>query len=194
MVLSRIWCGFMIVCLFFSVVTGTPEKVTASLIDGAANGIRVTISIAGPLCLWAGIGNLIQKVGIGGWLAKRLAPVMGRLYPSSSADPILAQSLSANFCANLLGLGNAATPMGIQAARRLVDPSAPHIATDELCRLVVCNTASVQLLPTTVAALRQSAGCAAPFDLLPCVWVTSCLSICAGLSAAWLMKRWWNHV
>ena len=65
MVLSRIWCGFMIVCLFFSVVTGTPEKVTASLIDGAANGIRVTISIAGPLCLWAGIGNLIQKVGIG---------------------------------------------------------------------------------------------------------------------------------
>lgn len=194
MVLSRIWCGFMIVCLFFAIVTGTPEKMTAAFVDGAADGIRVTISIAGPLCLWAGIGALIQKVGIGTWLAKGLAPIMRRIYPSSSSDPALAQSLSANFCANLLGLGNAATPMGIQAARRLVDPSAPHIATDELCRLVVCNTASVQLLPTTVAALRQSAGCTTPFDLLPCVWVTSCLSVCAGLSAAWLMKRWWNHV
>jgi len=94
--------------------------------------------------------------------------------------------------ANLLGLGNAATPMGIRAAGRLRDPKEPDKATDGLCRLVVMNTASIQLLPTTVAAVRQSAGCATPFDILPCVWISSVLSVSAGLLAATLMGRVWR--
>ena len=104
----------------------------------------------------------------------------------------LANDLSANICANILGLGNAATPMGIRAAGRLRDPGDPTLATDELCRLVVMNTASIQLLPTTVAALRRTAGCAAPFDILPCVWVSSILSVSAGLMAAWALGRIWR--
>ena len=105
---------------------------------------------------------------------------------------MLSHALSANICANLLGLGNAATPMGIQAVKRLQDPTRPDYATDELCRLVVMNTASIQLLPTTVAAVRQSAGCASPFDILPCVWVSSMLSVSAGLMAAKLLGRVWR--
>lgn len=162
---------------------------SAAALEGAKSGITLTIAIAGPLCLWSGVGRLMQQLGLTQKLAKLLSPLLWRLYPSAKDDPLLAGALGANVCANLLGLGNAATPMGIEAVRRLKDPNRPGIATDEMCRLVVMNTASIQLLPTTVAAVRSGAGAASPFDLLPCVWVSSILSVCAGLAAAWVMGR-----
>ena len=88
-------------------------------------------------------------------------------------------AISANVSANLLGLGNAATPLGIQAARRM-SKKTPGVASDSLCMLVVCNTASIQLIPTTVAGVRAAAGCAAPFDILPAVWLASALSVTVG--------------
>ena len=96
--------------------------------------------------------------------------------------------MSGNLSANLLGLGNAATPLGIRAARRMA-LGAEGIASNELCRLVVLNTASVQLLPTTVAAVRAGCGAAAPFDILPAVWISSLLSVSVGLLAARLLER-----
>ena len=97
-----------------------------------------------------------------------------------------------NVCANLLGLGNAATPMGIQAAKRLA-LGKNGVASDELCRLVVLNTASIQLIPANVAAVRASLGCATPFDILPAVWVTSLCSAGLGIAAAWLLGRAWKR-
>ena len=97
--------------------------------------------------------------------------------------------LTANVAANLLGLGNAATPMGIAAVRRMQQHSGSARATDEMCRLIVLNTASIQLLPTTVAAVRAANGAAAPFDILPAVWLTSVCSVTAGLLAAFLFGR-----
>ena len=99
-------------------------------------------------------------------------------------------SISANVSANLLGLGNAATPLGIQAARRM-SRRTPGVASDSLCMLVVCNTASIQLIPTTVASVRAAAGCAAPFDILPAVWLASALSVTVGILAAKVMGRLW---
>ena len=99
-------------------------------------------------------------------------------------------TIAANVSANLLGLGNAATPLGIQAARQM-SRRTPGVASDELCMLVVCNTASIQLIPTTVAGVRQAAGCAAPFDILPAVWIASALSVCAGILAAKLLALFW---
>ena len=134
----------------------------------------------------------MERCGLTAGLSRLLQPLLNRLFPSSKNDPELAGYLSGNFCANLLGLGNAATPMGIRAAGRLRDPRDPTRATDGLCRLVVMNTASIQLLPTTVAALRRTAGCTSPFDILPCVWVSSILSVSAGLLAAWGLGRVWR--
>ena len=102
-------------------------------------------------------------------------------------------AISANVSANLLGLGNAATPLGIKAARRMALRT-PGVASDSLCMLVVCNTASIQLIPTTVAALRQSLGCATPFDILPAVWLSSCISVAAGILAAKVFARLWRGV
>ena len=93
--------------------------------------------------------------------------------------------------ANLLGLGNAATPLGLDAARRLVRHS-PGVASDSLCMLVVCNTASLQLIPTTVATVRAAAGSAAPFDILPAVWLASALSVGVGSLAGRLFARVWR--
>lgn len=189
MALTVLWTTFAIISALFAMSFHTGAAVTSAIMEGAQSGIVLSISIAGALCLWSGLGSLMERLGITQGLSRFFRPLLIRLFPSSATDPVLASSLSANFCANLLGLGNAATPMGVQAVRRMRDPSHPNRATHEMCRLVVMNTASIQLLPTTVAAVRASAGAASPFDIVPCVWISSLLSVSAGLAAAWLLGR-----
>ena len=120
-----------------------------------------------------------------------MKPLLQHLFPSSRDDSALAGSLSGNLCANLLGLGNAATPMGIDAVRRMAHGDT--VATDEMCRLIVLNTASIQLIPANVAAVRGSLGCAAPFDILPAVWVSSLLSAGSGVLMAVFLGKLWRH-
>ena len=192
MFLGWFWAGAVLCAALFSVWTGRGGEAAAALTEGAVKAVELCVAMAGPLALWAGLGKLMERVGLTAVPAKLLSPALGRLFPQSRRDPELAGTLSANVTANLLGLGNAATPMGIRAVGRLRDPNDPARATDQLCRLVVMNTASIQLLPTTVAAVRQSAGCPAPFDILPAVWVSSLLSVSAGLLAAFLMGRVWR--
>ena len=192
MVMTWFWAGSVLTAACFALALGRGSEATTALLGGAGKGVELCVAMAGPLCLWAGLGKLMDRVGLTAVLAKLLSPILGRLFPASRSDPELAMHLSGNVTANLLGLGNAATPMGIRAAGRLRDPHDPTRATGELCRLVVMNTASIQLLPTTVAAVRQSAGCVSPFDILPCVWVSSLLSVCAGLLAAQLLGRFWH--
>ena len=192
MFLGWFWTGSVLCAVFFAFFTKSGGAVTAALLDGAANAVSLCLAMAGPLALWAGLGKLMEQVGLTALLARLLSPILGRLFPRSRSDAELAGHLSANVTANLLGLGNAATPMGIRAAGRLRDPADPARATDELCRLVVMNTASIQLLPTTVAAVRRSAGCLTPFDILPAVWISSVLSVSAGLLAAKLLGRVWR--
>jgi spore maturation protein A len=134
----------------------------------------------------------MEKTGLTAGLAKLLRPFLGRIFPGTQQDPQLAGYLSANICANFLGLGNAATPMGIQAVKRMKKANC-DIATDEMCRLVVLNTASIQLIPATVAAVRASLGCATPFDILPAVWISSLCSAGIGVTAAWFLGRLWHH-
>ena len=189
MIMSWIWTGFIFVSILCSFFQGTGGALAASVVQGAQAGITLAISMAGALCLWSGAGALMEAAGITALLSRFLAPVLGRLFPGIKSDPRLANSLSANVCANLLGLGNAATPMGINAARRM---KRGNTATDELCRLVVLNTASIQLIPANVAAVRASLGCQQPFDILPCVWITSLLSASLGLAMAWWLGKVWK--
>ena len=190
MVMSYIWTGMVLVSILSAVLTGASAQLSGAVLEGAQAGITLCISLAGSLCLWSGVGALMERVGITALLSRWLAPLLGRLFPSTRRDAALAQSLSANVCANFLGLGNAATPMGIAAARRL--KQGPQ-AGDELCRLIVLNTASIQLLPTNVAAARTALSCATPFDILPAVWLTSLCSAGAGLAAAWVLGKLWRR-
>jgi spore maturation protein A len=135
----------------------------------------------------------MERNGMTDKLSTLLSPFLKRVFPSTKKDPALAKDLSANICANFLGLGNAATPMGIKAVKRLKSQRDPTVATDEMCRLIVLNTASIQLIPANVAAIRTSLGCSAPFDILPAVWVTSLCSAGVGVTAAWLMSKVLRH-
>lgn len=191
MVMSWIWTGMIVLSLAGAVFLGNAGALAAAIIQGAQSGVTLAISMAGAICLWSGVGALMEKAGISAFVSRLLRPILGRLFPSTKNDPILADHLSANVCANLLGLGNAATPMGIRAAQQLATGK-KDIATNELCRLIVLNTASIQLLPTNVAAVRSSLGCVRPFDILPAVWITSFCSAGLGITAAWLLGKLWK--
>lgn len=191
MVMSWIFTGIIGIALITAALTGNTSALGAAIPEGAQAGVTLALSLAGSICLWCGIGKLMEKAGITGFLSKLLKPLISRVFPSTKKDPILANRLSANICANFLGLGNAATPMGIQAAQRLAADT-KGIASNQLCRLIVLNTASIQLIPANVAALRSSLGCQSPFDILPAVWLTSLCSAGLGLIAAWCLGKVWK--
>ena len=193
MVMSWIWIGILGICLVCSGCLGNGTALSSAVMSGAQAGITLAISIAGSLCLWTGVGKLMEKAGLTTILSRLLRPILHWVFPGTKSDPILAGHLSANICANFLGLGNAATPMGIQAAKRMRDPVRPSLATDQMCRLIVLNTASIQLIPSNVAAVRAGLGCVSPFDILPAVWVTSICSAGFGLLAAWCLGKVWRN-
>ena len=193
MVMSWIFTGIVLLSVIFAAVSGRGAELAAAVPQGAQAGVTLAISMAGSICLWSGVGKLMEATGVTGILSKLLAPLLKRLFPGTKKDPALSGDLSANICANFLGLGNAATPMGIRATRRMLDPDRPGLATDEMCRLIVLNTASIQLIPANVAAVRVGLGCQTPFDILPAVWITSLCSAGMGLIAAWLLGKVWKR-
>ena len=193
MVMSLIFSGMVLVSVVCALFAGKGAEVSEAVLQGSQAGITLAVSMAGGICLWTGLGRVMEKVGITDMLSRLLRPALHRLFPSSRRDSALARDLSANICANFLGLGNAATPMGIRATRRMLDPDRPGLATDEMCRLIVLNTASIQLIPANVAAVRVGLGCQTPFDILPAVWITSLCSAGMGLIAAWLLGKVWKR-
>ena len=193
MVMSWIWTGLIALSILAACLLGTGQALAAAIPQGAQAGITLAISMAGSICLWTGVGKLMERSGITNFLCRVIRPVLYRIFPSSRQNPSLAASLSTNICANFLGLGNAATPMGIKSAQYLAHDSKHGVATNELCRLVVLNTASIQLIPANVAAIRSSLGCATPFDILPAVWVTSLCSAALGMVAAVILGKLLPH-
>ena len=188
MSMALLWSGMVIASLIFGAWNGRLDAVTEAAMAGANSAIELSLSMAGAMCLWSGVMEVMRVCGTADALARSFRPLLRRLLPEASRDSQTLAAVSANVSANLLGLGNAATPLGIRAAQRMA-AGCGGIASDELCLLVVLNTASIQLLPTTVAAVRSAAGCRTPFDILPAVWLSSVLSVAAGLLAARLLSR-----
>lgn len=191
MAMTVIWTGMTALSLVCALILGNQSQLAPAAMEGAAQAIQLGISMVGALCLWMGVMEVMDRAGLAGKLAKLFQPLLGRLYPDFAGDKGIMDTIAANVSANLLGLGNAATPLGLEAARRMSRRS-PGIASDSLCMLVVCNTASIQLIPTTVAAVRMAAGCETPFDILPAVWVTSLLSVTVGITAAKIFSKIWR--
>lgn len=188
MAMAWVWTAMVVLSLVCGLWTGRIDAVANAALEGADSAIRLSISMAGIMCLWSGVMEIMNACGISTMLARAFRPLLRRLLPQACRDEETLAAVSANVSANLLGLGNAATPLGIRAARRMA-VGCGGVASDELCLLVVLNTASIQLLPTTVASVRAAAGSSAPFDILPAVWLSSLLSVTAGLTAAVLLSR-----
>lgn len=192
MVMGWVFTGMVVLSLLCGAATGRMDAVSAAALEGAGAAFTLALTMGGVLCLWSGVMEIMTRCGLADALARSFRPVLRRLLPRASRDAETLAAVSANVSANLLGLGNAATPLGLRAVKRMSRDTG-GVADDELCRFVVLNTASIQLLPTTVAAVRSAAGAAAPFDILPAVWVSSVLSVAAGLAAAALFARLWRR-
>ena len=191
MAMSVLWVGMIVVAILCAIFTGRTDAVAAAAVTGAADAVQLCISMAGMLCLWMGVMEVMSRSGLSGKLARLLRPILKGLFPAFAGDEEVMAAVSANMSANLLGLGNAATPLGLEASR-LMARRTPGVASDALCMFVVCNTASIQLIPTTIASLRAAAGSAAPFDILPATWFASALSVLAGVTAAKVFSCFWR--
>lgn len=192
MAMAWIWTGMVAASVLYGAINGSMAAVGSAAMEGARAAVELCLSMAGVMCLWNGIMSVMKASGLMEGLSRLLGPVLRRLLPQASRDPETMAALSGNLSANLLGLGNAATPLGVQAARRMAK-GCGGVAGDELCRLVVLNTASVQLLPTTVAGVRAALGAQSAFDILPAVWLASVLSVTAGLTAAKVFSGIWRR-
>ena len=190
MTMAYLWTGMVVLSVLCGIATGREGEVALAVVEGAGGAVELCLSMAGMLCLWTGVLEVMSRSGLAGGLSRLLRPVLKRLYPEEAGDRETMDCVAANVSANLLGLGNAATPLGIKAAGRMARRT-PGVAGDSMCMLVVCNTASIQLIPTTVATVRAAAGCAAPFDILPAVWLASALSVGVGIVACRLLRKVW---
>ena len=171
----------------FSFFFGTSMETGSALFAGAEKAAQFCLSAGCGICLWSAVMEVMERCGIASAISKALRPLLGHLFPSAAKDRETMDALSQNVSANLLGLGNAATPAGVRAAKGLAGLG----AQDELCLLVVLNTASIQLTPSTIAAVRAAQGAVSPFDITAAVWVSSLISLCAGLGAAAGLRRLW---
>ena len=183
------------VSLAFSLVSGDVGKLSEGLLDSASSAVELLLSVCGMLCMWSGFMKIADDCGLVRKLSKLSAPLLRRLYPDVGEDSEAFRYISMNISANLLGLGNAATPLGLNAMKELRKLSDSDTASDSMVTFVVMNTASIQLLPTTVAALRKSFGSLNPFDIIVCVWITSAAALAVGLISAKILcgRRPWKR-
>lgn len=188
--MNWVWFGLIALSVVCGALTGRIDQVSKAAISGASDAVSLFLVLLAAICLWNGLMRIAEKTGVTGLLQKLLLPVTKRIFPDLPPDGAEMKAISMNIAANLLGLGNAATPFGLQAMRAMKkrSGSSPE-ATDAMVTFVVINTASIQLIPTTVAAIRIRYGSAAPFDILPAMWFASIVTFCFGIAAAKAMAR-----
>lgn len=188
--LNNIWGGMILLSLLVSLFTGRIEETAAAAVTGAGNAVEISLTLLGIMCLWSGLAKIGERAGLIDLLARMLRPLLRLLFPELGKQNPASGKIVLNITANLLGMGNAATPLGIDAIAALnrQNPK-PGSATNAMCMLVVLNTASIQLLPTTLLSLRQTFGSSAPAEIIVPIWLTSICALFAGITAAKLLER-----
>jgi len=189
-VLNYIWSGMVLLSLIVGTVTGRIEEVTASAMEGAGLAIETCIGLLGIMCLWTGLARIAENSGLTLVFAKILRPITKILFPKLKKDSAVMNAIVMNMVANLLGMGNAATPLGIAAMKEL-DKENRHrgSASNEMCMFVVINTASIQLIPSTVIGLRQMFGSQNPSEIIVPVWVCSVCAVIMGVCVAKVLEK-----
>ncbi len=186
--MNYIWCSMIIFSLIVAAVNGTLDETVNAAFTGAQSSVEVVLSFAGVMCFWTGMLKIAEKSGVSDKIQKLLSPIVNRLFPNAGGEA--KKYISMNMTANILGMGNAATPMGIKAMTALDKKNInPLYPSDEMCMLVVLNTTSFQLIPTTIIALRTAAGSADPMSVILPIWMTSAVSIVVAVTAVKLMCR-----
>lgn len=182
--MNYLWVGLIVLACITACLTGRTAELSAAVTDGAGQAVTLCLSLAGLMGLWTGVLELMQQSGLCEKITFLLRPMLSLLFRRAAADKQAIERIAANVTANLLGLSNAATPIGLQAADRLYGLYQREGTPDEVLTFVILNTTSIQLIPTTVAAVRASLGAPQPFDIMPAVWGASICSVVVGLTTA----------
>ena len=188
--LNYIWSGMIILSLIFGFFNGRLEAVTAAAMEGAGDAVEMCIGLLGVMCLWTGLAKIAENSGLTRVFAKLLRPVTKILFPKLKKDSAAMNAIVLNMVANLFGMGNAATPLGISAMKELDKEN--HYkgrASNEMCMFAVINTASIQLIPSTVIALRQMYGSQNPSEIIFPVWICSICALIAGVMLAKILEK-----
>lgn len=179
-----------LISLIFSAFSGNIGELSQSIISGSGEAVELVISICGMMCFWSGLMRVAEKAGLLEKLSKVLSVPLGFLFGNLKKGGTAMSLISANIAANILGLGNASTPLGIAAMKAIAaEQQSGDYATNEMIMLAVLNTASLQIIPATAAALRAANGAKAPMEILPCVWIVSAYSLFIAVLSAKLMSR-----
>lgn len=171
---------FGIICLLslvFALFCGNLTALSDAILDGAAKTVDVLLSLCGMMCLWCGMMRVLSDAGVIRKLSRLLSPFLRLFFPEAYRAGEGLEEISANVSANLLGIGNAATPLALQAMKELQKHNpTPERASGEQITLAVLNTASVTLIPANLLALRRAAGSADPYAVILPIWIVSILS------------------
>lgn len=185
-----VMAAMMGLSVLFALLTGKMDAVSNAFLSESAGAVELALSLVGVICLWSGLMRVAQSAGLTERLAKLFSPLLGRLFRGLKKGGRAMQYITLNLTANLLGLGNASTPFGLAAMREMEkEENGGESASHNMILFTVMNTASLQLIPTTVAALRLKNGSSAPMEILPCVWLASAGSLAAALLGASLLRR-----
>lgn len=171
--------------LLFSVINGNISELSEAILAKSGEAVSLAISICGTMCLWCGVIKVAEAAGLVEKLSRLLSPLVCVLFRGVKKGSCAAGLITMNLAANILGLGNATTPLGIKAMEALSDGTGT--ATDDMIMLTVLNTASLQIIPATAAALRTANGALNAMDILPCVWIVSIYAVIVAVSAAKIM-------
>ena len=188
--LNKIWAYMLLFAVLISFYTGRTDAVAKAAIDGAGEGATLVLSMLGVMCFWSGLMSIAEKSGIIRYISFFLRPVTRVLFPRLAKESKALKAIVMNMSANLLGMGNAATPLGLHAMKLLdAENKGRKRASDEMCMFVLVNTASLQLLPTTLLLLRQNAGSEAPGVVLVPIWIVSVFALIVGVVSAKILQK-----
>ena len=184
--LNIVWPIFIIISFSFAIFSGNLEKINSSIFESTADAVNLCINLLGTICLWNGIMQIANKTSIINKLSKFLNPIIKFLFPELKENKKIQNEISMNMIANILGLGNAATPLGLKAMKSMqIENKNKNELSNSMVMFIVINTASIQIIPTTVIAIRNSLGSQNPTAIVLPVWIAT---ICAALAGITVTK------
>ena len=188
--MNYIWLALVIVAVVLGGINGKMDEVTKAAIDSAGNSVTIAIGLIGVMTLWLGIMKIAEDSGLIVLVSKAIAPVMRRLFPEVPADHPAMGSMLMNIAANMLGLSNAATPLGLKAMEDLERLNkTPGVATNAMCMFLTINTAGIQLIPASMIGLMASAGSSDPTAIIGTTFAATLVALVVGLTAAKILER-----
>lgn len=171
--LGKVFGILVVVSFVVSIGQGNMEDLLSATTSSTVQALELAITLAGSMCLWSGVARVLDKCGFTKRLEKIISPILSKIYPDAYAKKNGVGECAANISANFLGLGNAALPLGIETMKKFAENTneKTNKASDDMVMFAVLATTPFQLLPVTLAALRQAAGSASPYEILIPVWI-----------------------